>query len=709
MKNLLIIFLAAWLLPFSVNAKNITENYTLNSNESFLTSVRLEAALDLNGHNLVIDGDLVIGDEGVFTSHGGSLEVKGSIYFEAGYDDPVFHVQDGYILVHQDFRLQRLSGDPDAPWKTTYVDFAMTHENGMLEVLGDFHTANSNSYQKITAGVIVLHNSFYQTSDIYGRWGFTASGTHQVILRGSNARELHFQDAQSHFNILTFDTPSLIDIDWGPGFQGNHIQNTGAGIKTIETGDRHWELTENVVIDGDLIHNGGRRIELGGHSMSIGGELIVSNGSIEVQQGQLEVAGETHLQTPAEDGNWYFRGGEINMTHADGYALFHKHFHVSGNSSFIGNKLTAGIMEFKSHISQRSYEDDPAWARGAFDSKDDHVIVLSGTQEQILSFDDDHYSQIKHLRVLNGRERPINFLQNLNVYNFEADYLWLKQITIRREADIDFSLPSDTYIEGDFRSEGASTYLNGHSLIVTGWYWQQNGVLDFNRGAMQVGLHFRFVNIDDDTESGSSYLNMIYPEDYLLVEGDFELHSSGDSTLMNGTVEVKGDFIVNPTGSYVDLYAPTDNHKTILSGDGEQRVYIADSWENRLHNLVIANFSGLVEFIGDIVFSGEQTVRLRLDITGEVTSSVALYVNGQAFSECSGESCLYDFSAGDAVELHAQPASGFGIKSWQGVETCRGGNRCRLSMNNAMHITAEFGQRSVQNDGINIIFLLEAQ
>ena len=63
--------------------------------------------------------------------------------------------------------------------------------------------------------------------------------------------------------------------------------------------------------------------------------------------------------------------------------------------------------------------------------------------------------------------------------------------------------------------------------------------------------------------------------DYICVSGNFYTGSYSASTLTNGVMEVKGDFTEVQGNGTSSNFAPSGDHKVILSGEGLQTVSFA--------------------------------------------------------------------------------------------------------------------------------------
>ena len=142
-------------------------------------------------------------------------------------------------------------------------------------------------------------------------------------------------------------------------------------------------------------------------------------------------------------------------------------------------------------------------------------------------------------------------------------------------------------------------------------------------GAKGLGLISANVCINGNLTVGDDNLYMTKDEDYLLIGGDFKTVNAASSYnyLNAGTVELKGDFTDTYSSSFTyGGYREEGTHKTIFSGEGEQRISI-DVGKNknasRFENLVIEN--------PDIYFDTE-IYGIRLAADAEITSGTPITV-----------------------------------------------------------------------------------
>ena len=153
----------------------------------------------------------------------------------------------------------------------------------------------------------------------------------------------------------------------------------------------------------------------------------------------------------------------------------------------------------------------------------------------------------------------------------------------------DYTLTADATVSS-LKLTGGTLNLNGHTLTVKGNVEQggysRTTAININKGQLYVEGDFA----DVETNYNYAYLIMQDPEDYVCVNGNFIKCSYYTSTLTDGIIEVKGDFIEKYYYGDVNNFAPSGNHKVILSGENMQTVSF-DRAESCFNTLEIRNFS----------------------------------------------------------------------------------------------------------------------
>ena len=134
-------------------------------------------------------------------------------------------------------------------------------------------------------------------------------------------------------------------------------------------------------------------------------------------------------------------------------------------------------------------------------------------------------------------------------------------------------------------------YINSGKITVGGYYYQRDGVLDFNNGRLEVGKNYRLQSISKDENNKNVYgtcygvIKMDDEDDYFLVKGSMFVQSywgDGESNndLTNGTLELQGDF-------------------TQLNGGGRQKETIrsySQAISSRLSILKVREAQALISF-----------------------------------------------------------------------------------------------------------------
>ena len=85
-------------------------------------------------------------------------------------------------------------------------------------------------------------------------------------------------------------------------------------------------------------------------------------------------------------------------------------------------------------------------------------------------------------------------------------------------------------------------YINSGKITVGGYYYQRDGVLDFNNGRLEVGKNYRLQSISKDENNKNVYgtcygvIKMDDEDDYFLVKGSMFVQSYwGDGETLSST------------------------------------------------------------------------------------------------------------------------------------------------------------------------------
>ena len=217
----------------SVAFDNGINNLTLYNNLTINGDAEIKGTLNLNGYTLTVNGNLntnnythikkghliVNGDlksnDSYFYCNGGTVDVKGSLLQNSSISlaggiinisGNLIQVNGGMSLgggtlnVGGDYRIQTILSNGDVADSSGYLQ--ITNNADLINIKGDFITQSSknDSYNILNAGTMKISGNFYQYDG--NSYNFNASGTHLVVLNGSDTQLVHFDSKSSHFNYL---------------------------------------------------------------------------------------------------------------------------------------------------------------------------------------------------------------------------------------------------------------------------------------------------------------------------------------------------------------------------------------------------------------------------------------------------------------------------------------------------------------------------
>jgi len=203
-------------------------------NASLMSNINLESdgaiilRMGMNGYTMNIDGDIEINPRGsgVPNFNGGTLNVSGNLIQPSG----TIQIGDGTLNVNGDFTQAgwiQMSGSSilNVAGDLIQTSGQMVINGGRLNVGGDYEISgvgglqmtDINGYVYIGRNFLIFSNSTNLTAgtiEIKGNFavleffGFTASGTHRVILSGVARQNVSFANTFSRFNYLDLRNPS---------------------------------------------------------------------------------------------------------------------------------------------------------------------------------------------------------------------------------------------------------------------------------------------------------------------------------------------------------------------------------------------------------------------------------------------------------------------------------------------------------------------
>ena len=330
--------------------------------------------INLNGHTLTIKGDLIQSGGTMFCNKG-TLNVEGN------------------------YRIQEVTSDNDG--KITYSEstgnLQMVNEADQVNVSGDFvmqsFSSNYSTYfsNDFTAGTLTIKGNF---SQLYGNGcggqNFVASGTHKVVLDGSGARTVTFENSNSHFNELVVG--SNTKLYW----EGDFVINP---------------LLHDLTIYNGVTMSSANTINLNGHTLTIKGDLIQSGGTMFCNKGTLNVEGNYRIQEVTSDND-----GKITYSESTGkLRMVNETDRVNVSGDFVmqstygdsmdRNKFSAGTLTVKGNFSQLYGTNCGGQNFVAIGS---HKVVLDGSGVQTVTFENSQ-SQFNELILTKPQDTGYTF------------------------------------------------------------------------------------------------------------------------------------------------------------------------------------------------------------------------------------------------------------------------------------------------------------
>jgi chitodextrinase len=480
----------------------------------------------------------------------------------------------------------------------------MTNENDRVNVNGNFNMytyVGSSGF--LTNGILDIKGDFlqYTYDNVYN--GFYATGNHRTILSGDKLQNIVFDSAKSKFNILEIKNYSEDGVIINNSISYSELITNGC--KVTYAGDERigWKLSSNEIIDGDLYLTAGT-LDLNGFTLTVTGNLIQGGGTIYVNGGTLDIAGDYRIQKKTGD-SFGTSVGILKMVNSDDALKIGGGFTTQSQQSHEGY-LTAGKMYVAGDFTQLSpsssggnrnpYYDHSFYPTGT------HTVILNGTETQNVNLcfsnsyryrssgDYDYFARFENLSIENISASGVNFsnalrvygeisnrsskLQNLSNLYFTsstvvAGGIWADDLYINDN----MTLGSDLEITGDLYLND-NLNLNNHTLSVCGDVIHKNGTLTIGGGKLYIDGNYE----NSYSKIGSNgTVSMINVSDYILVGGNFYAQTNNNDRfkMTDGILEIRGnvDFRYY-NSSYANPITASGSHKTLLSGENVQSVYI---------------------------------------------------------------------------------------------------------------------------------------
>jgi len=541
-------------------------DHTFHGNVYYTESITTSGELTVDGEVVIgtsvsLGGNLTVGKDLEIASYlnlkGNILEVDGNIS-QIGEE---LWLNGGKVYCHGNYT-------STARAYYYYNRIVMTNNNDYMCVDGNMTISSATNNTKLTAGTLEIKGDFTQKNG--NAMNFVASGSHKTIFSGTSKQTISFDSTSSYFNYVEFRNTSTEGIYATKPIQASKVTNYGSKVNYGADCIVGWTLTEDTVIEDDVYMIDGT-MDLNGYQLTVNGNFIVGGGVLHINGGSLNVEGDLRIQgedTSLAAISYVMGTGALVMNNEKDRVYVAGDFAFQSTQNHAEN-LTAGTMEVKGNFYQF------AAINGSFAATASHTLRLTGTGEQIVNFASSSASasRLANLEVANESAQKVKI--NSNVYVTEkvtdasgnisgsgaicvsklsqiADHTFSGSITLSaaNTCDENVTVGGTLTLQNHFDVNGMT--VKAKNINVT------SGKFTVNAGSVQCSNHF--------TISGSSYLVMQNPLDYIVVSGNFSITSnySHSGYLTNGVLEIKGDFTQTAGNRY--NFLATEEHKVILSG-----------------------------------------------------------------------------------------------------------------------------------------------
>ena len=454
-----------------------------------------------------------------------------------------------------------------------------------------------------------------------------------------------FDKAESGFNILEVRNYSEAGVVFATSVTIVSLADNGCNV-TFANGERSgWTLEDNETIEGDLFLSRGI-LDLNGHKLTITGNLVHSGGTVLVNGGELEVLGDYRVQS-LNGTNYTNSTGVLNMTNEADTVRVLGSFVMQSTASH-QDKLTAGTLEVSGDFSQLGGSYYNFYASGA------HTVMLNGKSKQSVNISNNSkdYSRINNLKIANTSSEGVDFARSIYIVGelYNTDSIIVNPTNL-------YIASTTKFADGEWGNDinFAENYTLSDNLTVNGDVYFTSGTLKPDGHKLVVNGNFNMSRTDGNYSY--VYLNMTNPMDYICVNGNFLAYSYHSNTALTaGIIEVKGDFTQKYSYGYFDNFAPSGDHKVILSGKNVQKVnFVSEQSKFNILEITKPLGTGYVfsrtplwnELIEGKTDTEAPTAPQNLKFIRSNSSSIAIAWNTS--SDNSAVYCYYIYRDGDQI------------------------------------------------------------
>ena len=426
----------------------ITNSIKVGSDVIFKKDLYIKNDVDLNGQQLIVEGDLYI-QSGSLTISNGKLEVRGNCEI------------------------------------TGTGRFNMLNEQDEVRVLGDFNTQSTNTTAStLTSGKFYLAGNLISNT----RTGFFASQTHTLIMNGNKQQVIMFASTASDGNAIAsisipdnttvrlvnpvvFQKPiAKADLDKITPVQNIISEGNVGNLEGVWEGDltlANNQLTSDLIVTQNLYIKGD--VDLRGYQLTVKGHIYHEAGTLTLNGGQIKA-----------EKNYYFAvvNGE-NYTDSTGKIVANQEseqIEIIGDLVWTYNMthviMSSGKLILHSNVICK-YSNYSSNSLGKF-TNEAYIVLAGNTYQEINLY---YRTELPNLEVTAAAEKNIKFYTEIIVtnrfvhhnvnytgnvyfkdeaaYQILSDPTWDKEVplyghTFKQDIKTDkvVRMVSDTYIDG---------------------------------------------------------------------------------------------------------------------------------------------------------------------------------------------------------------------------------------------------------------------
>ena len=308
----------------------------------------------------------------------------------------------------------------------------------------------------------------------------------------------------------------------------------------------NYTLNKNTSVN-NLTLNGGT-LDLNGHTLEVYGSIQQNGGTLSVNGGRLIVYGDYKIGTETSA-----PAAILCMTDNDDYVCVEGDFFINSSNA---SQLTNGILELKGDFTQIS-STALYTSKSAFSAGGNHTTVFSGTAEQVISFE---YPANSGFSILKLENPLVSCADKMRAFYIDGTGMVFDNLHLCGTC----TALSDLTVSS-LELDGGSFDLNGYTVCADTVTTSSSNVLFIDGGKLLVS---------GDMKVSQSLLKMNNKDDYVCVDGTFTIspyHEEYDesSSLTNGLLELKGDFVLEDLSSF----EAAENHKILFNGRSTQTIY----------------------------------------------------------------------------------------------------------------------------------------